>query len=818
KFKPALKKAIEAIEKECIDKCEENSADYKKEFPHIHEAEKFGDGRSFRTTGYWQTEEENVQSKNFVRSLLALPCNKIGQNFFYDRYWLLKKEQMVVQGRIFDTQALHHCLDAQDKHSLEYMASIDTDQPYWKDEAKEPGEVEKYASNSEALWHYCCLDSSVTWELKYKYWAEIQRRGITQFYIDHYENMMEPLFEMTCHGIQTNEKARAELLESNQKRIKELAHMIFEKTGKRLFAVKKISPKALADYLYGDLKLPVQFKRRPGQKSTPTADEIAVRKAMLNYPQLISEVGDWVLECNKLAKQCDFLQAEQLDEDLIYGKDELDRSVVSKDRIRLIIRTFKERLPEIFPNRTNVPKTLIFAKDDSHAEDITEIVREEFGLGNEFCKKITYRTKEDPEKLIKSFRNSPMPRIAVTVDMIATGTDIKPLECIIFMRDVKTKNYFDQMKGRGTRTIKPDDLIAVTPDAKAKTHFVIIDAVGVCEHAMSDTHSLSKKPNVSFKALLDKAIDKNADTGDIESLVYRLSRLNQKLSQDDKDEITDVNNGKSLVDIQKTLLDGIDPDKRVEKAKEQFHTEEPSNDQIRTVSKQMIDEACKVFDSTKLRKTILDIKSKNEQIVDDVSIDELLEAGFLDKVQNIDKKTIENWSEFIEKNKDQITALDIIYSKPYKMREITFTDIKNLASAIEKPPYNLTPEIVWSAYSRLDKSKVKNNPVKMLTDLISLVRYSTGKEESLLPFSEIIDKKFEKWLVQQKSSGKQFTPEQKEWLVMIKDTIASSVSINLDALDDVPFNQKGGRVKFYELFGDDYEKILEELHEVLIHQ
>jgi len=205
------------------------------------------------------------------------------------------------------------------------------------------------------------------------------------------------------------------------------------------------------------------------------------------------------------------------------------------------------------------------------------------------------------------------------------------------------------MKGRGTRTIKPDDLIAVTPDAKAKTHFVIIDAVGVCEHAMSDTHSLSKKPNVSFKALLDKAIDKNADTGDIESLVYRLSRLNRKLSQEDKDEITDANNGKSLVDIEKTLLDGIDPDKRVEKAKEQFHTEEPTNDQIRTVSKQMIDEACKVFDSKKLRKTILDIKSKNEQIIDDVSIDELLEAGFLDKVQNIDKKTIENWSEFIEK-------------------------------------------------------------------------------------------------------------------------------------------------------------------------
>ena len=510
--------------------------------------------------------------------------------------------------------------------------------------------------------------------------------------------------------------------------------------------------------------------------------------------------------------------AEQLDEDLIYTEDELDRSVVSKDRIRLIIRTFKERLPEIFPNRTNVPKTLIFAKDDSHAEDITEIIREEFGLGNEFCKKITYKTKEKTEELISSFRNSPMPRIAVTVDMIATGTDIRPLECIIFMRDVKTKNYFDQMKGRGTRIIKSDDLQAVTPDATSKTHFVIVDAVGVCEHAMSDTHSLSKNPSVSFKELLDKAIDKNADEDDIQSLIYRLSRLDKKLDQEDKDEITEVNNGKTLSDIGKTLLDGIDADKRVEMAKEQFNTEEPTTEQIKTVSKQMIDEACKVFDSVKLRKTILDIKSKNEQIIDDVSIDELLEAGFTDKVQNIDNKTIKNWTLFIEKNKDQITALDIIYSKPYRMREITFSDIKNLVNSIEKPPYNLTPEVIWSAYQRLDKSKVKNNPVKMLTDLIPIIRYSSGEEGSLLPFSEIVNEKFEKWLIQQESSGRKFTPEQKEWLVMIKDAIASSVSITIDAIDDVPFNQKGGRVKFFEIFGDDYEKILDELHEVLVSQ
>ncbi len=509
-------------------------------------------------------------------------------------------------------------------------------------------------------------------------------------------------------------------------------------------------------------------------------------------------------------------EAEILDDDIMFVPKDLDRSVVVKDQIRLVIRTFKERLYEIFPNRNNVPKTLIFAKDDSHAEDITEIVREEFGLGNDFCKKITYRTKENPEYLISAFRNSSMPRIAVTVDMIATGTDIKPLECIIFMRDVKTKNYFDQMKGRGTRTIKDDDLLAVTPDAKSKTHFVIVDAVGVCDHTMSDTHSLQKKPGISFKELMDRATDKNADTEDVESLIYRLSRLDRKLDQEDKDEIIGASNGKSLVDIQRTLLEGIDADRRMENAKKQFHTDEPTQEQIKTVSKQMIDEACKVFDSAKLRRTILDVKSKNEQVIDNKSIDELIEAGFTDMVKKIDEGTVKSWIEFVEKNRDQIAALDIIYSKPYKMRKITFSDIKNLANAIKKPPYNLTPEILWGAYQRLDKSRVKGNPQKMLTDLISLVRYSSGKDELLLPFSDVLDAKFEKWFEQQESSGRKFTPEQKEWLTMIKNTIASSVSIDIDALDDVPFSHKGGRMKFYEIFGESYEKILDELHGVLI--
>ena len=154
---------------------------------------------------------------------------------------------------------------------------------------------------------------------------------------------------------------------------------------------------------------------------------------------------------------------EQLEEDFTYTPTQLDRDVVNPSQIRKIIRTFRDVLPLLFPGRTEVPKTLVFAKTDSHAEDIIRIIREEFNEGNDFCKKITCKADEEPKSLLARFRNEYNPRIAVTVDMIATGTDVKPLECLLFMRDVKSSNYFEQMKGRGTRTLGFDDLKKVTP-------------------------------------------------------------------------------------------------------------------------------------------------------------------------------------------------------------------------------------------------------------------------------------------------------------------------------------------------------------------
>lgn len=176
------------------------------------------------------------------------------------------------------------------------------------------------------------------------------------------------------------------------------------------------------------------------------ADGVNVNYDVYRIRTEISEAGSKIeagYYVDKRDRETREVRWEQLSDDFAYDPDQLDRDVVAVDQIRTIVRTFRDKLfTEIFPGRTEVPKTLIFAKDDSHAEDIVKIVREEFAKGNEFAQKITYRTTGDtPQNLIKSFRNSYHPRIAVTVDMIATGTDIKPLEIVIFMRAVKSRTF-----------------------------------------------------------------------------------------------------------------------------------------------------------------------------------------------------------------------------------------------------------------------------------------------------------------------------------------------------------------------------------------
>ena len=201
------------------------------------------------------------------------------------------------------------------------------------------------------------------------------------------------------------------------------------------------------------------------------ADKVNVDFEVYRIRTKISEMGA-TIEAGTVVPVLDKRTREQrlleLDDDIPYTANELDRSVVSKSQIRTVLETYRDRLfTEIFPGRRVVPKTLIFAKDDNHAEEIVTQVMQVFGKGNDFAAKITYNSK-DPKKLLQDFRNSPTLRIAVTVDMIATGTDVKPIECVFFMRDVRSGTYFEQMKGRGARSMDDASFTALTPDATHK--------------------------------------------------------------------------------------------------------------------------------------------------------------------------------------------------------------------------------------------------------------------------------------------------------------------------------------------------------------
>ncbi|MEM7795322.1 MAG: type I restriction-modification enzyme R subunit C-terminal domain-containing protein [Cyanobacteria bacterium P01_C01_bin.118] len=505
---------------------------------------------------------------------------------------------------------------------------------------------------------------------------------------------------------------------------------------------------------------------------------------------------------------------ETLDEDLSYTGKKLDRDVVAIDQIRTVIRTFRDRLPiEIFPGRTEVPKTLIFAKNDAHAEDILKMVREEFDKGNEFCKKITYQVKK-AEDLINQFRNSYNPRIAVTVDMVSTGTDIKPLECLLFMRDVKSRNFFDQMKGRGTRTIPDTDFQAITQGAQHKTHFVIVDAVGVCDRDKTDSRPLERKRSVPFDKLMLGVAQGHQDCDRIVSLAGRLARLDRKLSDNDRSRI-EATAGQPLKQIINGLLDATDPDLQIELAKTQFQTEEPTEAEQEQAAEILAEEACLPFDSPELRQLLKELQSDAEQTIDRVSADELISAGFDAAARERAESLVQNWRQFIEDNKDEITALQILYNLPYGQRQLSYDQIRQLAEAIQKPPYRFRADQLWQAYEQLEVSKVKGRPEKILTNLISLVRFAIGETDVLEPFAEVVNRRFETWLAQQDEVGRGFSPEQRKWLGMIRDHIATSLEIGSEDFEDVPFNQKGGPLKAVQLFGQDLGEILSELNEVL---
>lgn len=528
---------------------------------------------------------------------------------------------------------------------------------------------------------------------------------------------------------------------------------------------------------------------------------------------------------------------ETVDEDIEYSGKQLDKDIVNLSTIRTIIRAFKDNLPKMFPDRWSaapsplgegwgeatfeVPKTLIFAKTDSHAEDIIDIVRDEFAEENKFCKKITYKAEEDPKTVLSQFRNDYYPRIAVTVDMIATGTDIRPLEVLVFMRDVKSRSYYEQMKGRGTRTCSLEQLRATgTPSAKmTKDHFVIIDAIGVEQSQKTDSRPLEKKPGMSLKDLLQAVAVGLRDEDTITTLANRLIRLDRQINEKEKAGFATEANGQTINHVVKELLNAYDPD-TIESLQLKIENENPafSPDALHsTFSIQhstLIEQAVAIFNNPGLRTFITDVRKKYDQTLDTINQDEIQNIGWKEDMEAAAAFTISNFTAWIEANKDEITALQIFYGQPYHRRELTYQMIKDLYEKLTLEQPLLAPSHVWRAYEQMKEAT--GSPRNELIALVSLVRRVSGADATLTGYDKTVDKNFQTWVFKkQAGTTTKFSEEQMQWLRMIKDYVASSFHVEKEDFELDPFNKNGGLGKMWQLFGEQTDEIIEEINEVL---
>ena len=465
-----------------------------------------------------------------------------------------------------------------------------------------------------------------------------------------------------------------------------------------------------------------------------------------------------------------------------------------------------------------MPKTLIFAKSDSHADDIIQTVREEFGQGNDFCKKVTYRAEEDPKSVLAQFRNDYHPRVAVTVDMIATGTDVKPLECLIFMRDVRSRIYFEQMKGRGTRTLEHDDLRKVTPSAvTAKTHYVIVDAVGVTKSLKTASRPLISKPGVPLKDLAMGLMMGARDEDTISSLAGRLARLDRQLDDAERRRIKEQAGGVELTSIAGNLLAAIDPDRIDAKAREIDRTperDEPAPDAVDKARDVLAADAARVF-TGELIDLIESIRRDKEQTIDHDNLDTVLRAEWEGDAEENAHAMVQQFREYLEANRDRLEALTIFYSQPHRRRELTYSMIRTVLDKLKGDRPLLAPLRVWQAYALLDDYRGRQ-PDKELAALVALIRRVCGIDKTLSPYAQTVRRNFQTWIMARHSgSGEKFDEQQMAWLRMVRDHVATSFHLDRDDLDMAPFDAQGGMGRMYRLFGDRMDSVIEELNDAL---
>jgi type I restriction enzyme R subunit len=421
------------------------------------------------------------------------------------------------------------------------------------------------------------------------------------------------------------------------------------------------------------------------------------------------------------------------------------------------------------------------------------------------------------DDVLSAFRNSYNPRIAVTVDMIATGTDVKPIEVVMFLRNVKSPGFFEQMKGRGVRVIKEDDLRQVTPDAHFKDRFIIVDSVGVCEQVKTESAPLNCRPNVSLKKLLDLVAVGNTHPDVLSSLGVRLARLDRQIEPETRKELKQLAKGKDLAQLSSALFKAADPDEYILAARIAAGLEpdkKPSDKQVKSAAEELARTAVQPFHDPHLRRRILEIQRDTEQVIDTLSTDELITAELAKDTKDRAQDIVQNFRKWIEDNKDEITALQVLFSGQYANR-LKLRDVKDLADRIKRPPVGTTPGELWHAFEVLEGRPPRENRLRSAADVIRLVRHAITPAEPLAPFGETVMQRYDAWLKRQTDLGTTFTPEQKQWLDRIAETIATSVSFERDDFDLGWFSQHGQLGKAHQLFGKRLNNLISSMNEAL---
>ena len=499
---------------------------------------------------------------------------------------------------------------------------------------------------------------------------------------------------------------------------------------------------------------------------------------------------------------------EELDEDYAYTGNALGYDVIAEDQVRTVLTTFRDRLfTEIFPGRSAVPKTLIFAKTDAHADEIVQQVREVFNEGSDFATKITYNA-QNPKDRLAEFRNSPSLRIAVTVDMIATGTDVRAIECVFFMRSVRSAVYFEQMKGRGARIIGVDDYAALTPDARpgfTKDHFVIVDAVGVTDSPLVDATPMEREPSVSLEQLLAKAGRLTLTPDEASSLAVRLAKLASQLKPDEDAEITEVAGGTSLRAIARAIAAASDNDAVI------AAQDRGGDAAVRDV---IASGVAPLTANPELRRRILDIRRAKDLLFDQGSKDTVLSTERISYAET-SRDRVASFRQYLVEHRDEIAALQVVHGSG--AARPSYRDLKALAEQVARVPEIGSIEALWQSYAELGELADPKHRVDV-PDLVTILRHELSKdaaEEKISPFASLVEAKLTRWLAEQERRGVSYSKQQKRWLISIVDVVKTNVGVEVDDLDRVPLSSLGGSMRFAQDFAvstlEEAQAFLDEL-------